>query len=396
VVFLLVLTAFVSAGASRTGKAGEGAEPPRGRYLAVVGGTLIDGTGAPAIPDSAIIVEGGRVRAAGPRRQVRIPPGSVPLDATGLTVIPGLVDMHVHLVPGLRLEAFLEYGVTSVRHMGDTTLEWITSLKSQVDAGRLAGPRVFHCGVFVVGMPPFHPDAYAPGMLRHFAILREPHDARSIVSSLVEAGADLVKIKTEMSPGGLRALADEAGKAGLPISFDAGWDSQTYDAITALEAGARGVEHLSGIDFDDPGKIEAVFRSMLETRAFADPTLGIIKLIYSDVQAKARVEFAARFARAGGMVVAGTDTPSHGILPGASLHEELEDLVEAGLTPRTALGAATGVAGRALGRPGLAGTIEAGSYADFVLLGGNPYEEIAATRRILAVYKAGKKVYGSW
>jgi len=393
VALVLMLAANLWAVAGGKASAEDGSTAPRGRYLAVVGATLIDGTGAPAVEDAVIIVEGDRVRAAGPRRQIRIPPGSVPLDATGLTVIPGLVDMHVHLVDGVSLEAFLENGVTSVRHMGDTTLDWITSLKRRVDAGEIPGPRIFHCGLFVVSAPPFDPDAYAEEVRSHFAVLSNPKDAASLVARLDAAGADLVKVKTEFSAEAWGALGAAAREAGLPISFDAGWDSQTYSALTALDAGARGVEHLSGIDFQDPGKVEAVFRKMLAVHGFATPTLTIVKRTYNEAQAEQRAEFAARFSNAGGMVVAGTDVPSHGLLPGSALHDELENLVDAGLSARMALGAATGVAGRALGRGGLVGTIEAGSFADFVIIAGNPYERISATRKILAVYKGGKRVH---
>lgn len=388
-----MLTACVSAPAAEKEQSDQDARILKARYLAVVGATLIDGTGAPPVPDAAIIIQGDRVRAAGPRRQIRIPPGSVPLDATGFTVIPGLVDMHTHLVPEVRLDSFLENGVTSVRHMGDTTLDWITGLKNRVDSGEIAGPRIFHCGVFLVSIPPFHPDAFTPEALRHFAVLRDPADAASAVAHLAGAGADMIKVKSEISREAFAALGRAAAKENLPISFDAGWEIGTYDAMTALAAGAKGVEHLSGIDFEDRDQVESVFLEMLKVHAFADPTLSVVDKVYGEPQAEARAAFAARFAEAGGMVVAGTDAPSHDLGPGVSLHGELEKLVAAGLSARAALGAATGVAGRALGRPGLIGTLEAGSYADFVILGGNPYDQIQATRRILAVYKGGKRVY---
>lgn len=357
--------------------------------LAVVGGTLIDGTGAEAIPDSAVIIEGDRIRAAGPRRQVRIPPGAVPVDATDLIVIPGLIDMHVHLTPGMDLAVFLEHGITSIRHLGDAPLGEVVDLKRRIDSGKAEGPRIFHCGLFVVSEPPLKPDAYSPGILDHFLILHSPLEAKDVVRRLVEAGADVVKVKTEMSPEGLRALCAAAAEAGLPVTFDNGGEHGSYDALTALEAGARGVEHLSGIPFDDPAAVEKVLKLMVGVGAYADPTFVILDRTYGVQRVAAREEFVRRFAAAGGTVVAGTDVPTRGLTPGVSLHQELERLVAAGLTARLALQAATGNAGRALGYQGIVGTIEAGAYADLLIVAGDPQKEIRNADRILRIFKGG-------
>ncbi len=370
------------------------AEPERS-YLAVVGGTLIDGTGAPPVRDSAIIIEGDRIRAAGPRREIRIPPGSIPLDATDLTVIPGLIDMHAHLIKGLDIGEFLEHGVTSIRHLGDTSLDWITGLKSSVERGREDGPRIFHCGLFVVSRPPFDPTIYPRASLATFAVMEGPGDAGRVVGELLESGADVIKVKTEMSPESLRALGAAAAEADIPISFDNGVGFESYDALIALEAGARGVEHLSGIDFSDPEEVEAVLEKMLEVSAFAVPTLKVVSRTYSSDRVAAREVFVRRFAERGGLVVAGTDVPTGGIAVGSSLHDELQLLVAAGLSPAQALVAATGGAARALGYQGLVGTIEAGAYADFVLVYGSPTERIADTEKIIRVFKGGTQVFAA-
>jgi enamidase len=384
----VVLLAGVQAGAAWV----RAAEPARS-YLAVVGGTLIDGTGAPPVPDSAIIIEGDRIRAAGPRRQVRIPPGSVPLDATDLTVIPGLIDMHAHLIKGLDFGEFLEHGITSVRHLGDTSLGWITGLESRVERGKEDGPRIFHCGLFVVSRPPFDPTVYSRASQATFAVMKGPEDAGRVVRKLLESGADVIKVKTEMAPESLRALGAAAAEARIPISFDNGVGFDSYDALIALEAGARGVEHLSGIDFEDQEEVETVLEKMLEVRAFAVPTLKVVSRTYSADRVAARETFVRRFAERGGLVVAGTDVPTGGIVVGSSLHDELQLLVAAGLTPAQALVAATGGAARALGYQGLVGTIEAGAYADFVLVYGSPAERITDTGKIFSVFKGGEQVF---
>ncbi len=371
----------------------EGAQPAGPAFLAVVGGTLIDGTGADPIPDSAVIVEGDRIRAAGARRRVRIPPGSVAVDATDLTVIPGLIDMHVHLLEGVDLRAFLAHGVTSVRHLGDTTLEWITGIKRRVEGGEEPGPRIFHCGMFVVSEPPLRREVYPPEGLARFFIMKSPADAPAVVQRLLEAGADVVKVKTEMSPENLKALCAAAAAAGLPVTVDSGGETGSYDALSALRAGARGVEHLSGIPFDDPKAVEAVLEEMIATRAFAVPTLVAVARTYSARRVAAREAFVRRLAESGGMVVAGTDVPTGAIAPGAGLHQEMERLVALGLTPRQALSAATGNAARALGYQGIVGTIEAGAYADLVLVAGDPLRSIADADRIIRVFKGGREYF---
>ncbi len=367
-------------------------QAPAGPIFAVVGGLLIDGTGAEPLPDTAIIIEAGRVMAAGPRREIRIPPGAVAIDATGLTVLPGLVDMHVHLLDGVDLADFLRYGVTSVRHMGATTIERIRGLKSSVESGKIPGPRIFHCGRFVVSQPPLDPAVLPEGELEHYSVMRSPADAGPVVRRLKEAGADFVKIKAHMTPDCLRALCEAASEAGLPVSFDSDGGS-SYGIMEALDGGARGVEHLSGINFEVAAERERALMRMLESKAFAVPTFAVLGRIYGDVRLSARREFIRKFALRGGVVVTGSDAPTQGTPAGASLHEELRYLIEAGLTPLEAIVAATGAAGRALGYQGKVGTIEAGSWGDLVIVRGAPHEDIRDTLQIERVLKGGLQVY---
>ncbi|MBI3451075.1 MAG: amidohydrolase family protein [Acidobacteria bacterium] len=382
----LLLSIALSAVTITPASAGEAPEPA---ILAVVGGTLIDGTGADPVPDSAVIIVGDRIVAAGPRRQIRIPAGAVPVDATDLTVIPGLIDMHVHLRAEVDLRAFLDHGVTSVRHLGDVPLEEIIALKQAVDAGARPGPRIFHCGLFVVSEPPLKPEMYPPADLALFEVMHAPSDAPATVQRLLDAGADVVKVKTEMSPACLQALGAAAADAGLPLAFDNGGETGSYDALAALGAGARSVEHLTGIPFDDPEAVDRVLAKMVELGAFADPTLVVLDRTYAASRVARREEFIRRFAAAGGRVVAGTDVPTRGLAPGVSLHQEMERLVAAGLSPKSALLAATGNAGRALGFQGLVGTIEAGAYADLLVVAGDPLKEIRNADRVLRIFKGG-------
>lgn len=381
----LLLAAAPSSQASRAE-----VDPP----LAVVGGLLIDGTGAEPIPDSAIIIQGDRIMAAGPRRETRIPPGAVAVDATDLTVMPGLIDMHTHLVEGVRLKDFLRHGVTSVRHMGDTTLPYIVDLKAAVESGRLEGPRIFHSGRFVVSRPPLDSTSLSPEMIQRYSVIEKASDIPAVVKELKDAGADLVKVKAQMDRTFLEDLCREAGKHGLTVSFDAMGD-RSYDAMDALEAGALGVEHLSGIDFQSPEAAEKVLRKMLETGAYAVPTFSVLERTFSEARISRHRRFIGSFYRRGGTVLAGSDAPARGTPAGSSLHEEIRHLVEAGLSPADALRAATGNAGRILGYQGWVGTIETGAAADLIILRGNPLEHIQDTRRIERVFKGGVQVWAA-
>lgn len=376
--------------ASSSGQAAS--EATRGSVLAVVGGLLVDGTGAEPIPDSAIIIEDGRIMAAGPRRETRIPPGAAAVDATDRTVIPGLIDMHVHLVPALDPGEFLRYGVTSVRHMGNTTIEWIAELKDAVDSGRVRGPRIFHAGRFVVSQPPLDPSNFPDGEIDHYSVIHDKSEIPAIIDELVRAGAELVKVKAHMDPALLPDLCAAAQKAGLPVAFDA-LGGSSFNALDALRAGAVGVEHLGGIDFASPHETEMALRKMLQTGAYAVPTFAVLERTFSDGRLETSREFVRSFHRRGGTVLAGSDAPSRGTPPGESLHEELGYLVAAGLTPRDALRAASGAAGRALGYQGRIGTIETGAWADLVILRGMPLERIAESRLIEKVFKGGVQAW---
>ena len=385
----------VSASAAVHAGAESAAGPPgaghQERILAIVGGILIDGTEADPIPDSVIIVQGGRVMAAGPRRETRIPPGAVAIDATDMTVLPGLIDMHVHLVEGVDPREFLRHGVTSVRHMGGTTLRAIQKLKSDIESGSREGPRIFHNGRFIVSEPPLQPGNFQAEELDHYSVLRSASDIPRVVEELAGAGADFLKVRAQMDRALLPGLCRAAAERGLAVSFDAMGDD-SFDAMDALKAGALGVEHLSGIDFDDSAAAEQVLRKMLQTGAFAVPTFAVLDRIFSEARMDLHLKFIGSFHRRGGTVLAGSDAPTRGTPPGAGLHEELAHLVEAGLEPLEAIRAATGWAGKALGYQGLVGTIETGSHADILIVHGHPLEQILDSRRVERVFKGGVEI----
>ncbi len=124
----------------------KGISGSRAQTLALVGGTLIDGTGDAPVPDAAVVVQSGRIVAAGPRSKVKIPKQAKIVDATGKTILPGLWDMHAHFEQVEWGPIYLAAGVTTVRDCGNE-LEFVTAVRDAIDNGRGLGPRILAAGV---------------------------------------------------------------------------------------------------------------------------------------------------------------------------------------------------------------------------------------------------------
>ncbi len=142
--------------------------------VAVTNATIIDGTGGAPIADGVVVAEGGRIVAVGPAAQVAVPDGATIVDAAGGAVMPGLADMHVHMVGGWDgvstemlgyrryLNALLHAGVTTVFDAGNV-LPFIQQIQAEIEAGRLPGPRVYMAGPLVDGPVPIWPPSGSPG-----------------------------------------------------------------------------------------------------------------------------------------------------------------------------------------------------------------------------------------
>jgi hypothetical protein len=123
--------------------------PAEAQTLVLQGGMLIDGTGRAPIADSIVVVDGDRIRAVGRRGQVAVPPGAQVIDTTGRTLLPGLVDMHLHL-RGWQIPLFLAYGVTTAGDLYNDT-QWILGQRALLKSGLMQGPRLFVAGRRVSG-----------------------------------------------------------------------------------------------------------------------------------------------------------------------------------------------------------------------------------------------------
>ena len=215
--------------------------------VALLGATLIDGSGGPPLGESAIVVRRGHIESVGSREDFQLPERTTVVDLTGKWIIPGLVDGHVHLVDpqGVArwsLTRYLAWGVTSVRDVHGP-LRSALALRRQLNRGWSPGPRVYSAGAMIDGVPSTYPDAITA---------RTPQEARRGVDRLVNAGVDLVKVYSRMDKARLAALLDEARVFNLRVAGHLG----LTDAVTAARLGLGSLEHLSGIPeaaSTDPG-----------------------------------------------------------------------------------------------------------------------------------------------
>ena len=380
---------------------------------------LLDGTGTPAVPDAALLLSGGRVAYAGPAAGLPTGAAGAPaLDFPGATLLPGLVDAHVHLVangdPDLaaglaKTEAErtvaavanarrqLEAGVTLVRDLGAPGAEAVL-VGQAVEAGTLPGPRVVASGPAVT---------MTGGHIPYLGRVTDGVEAmRAAVRANLAMGARCIKVVATggvLTPGvdprepaytqpELDALVDEAHRFGLRVAAHAIGEG---GVAAALRAGADSVEH--GMFLDDAA-IELFLRTGARLSATFSAPHGILggPSVPGWIKDRARpaAEAQARSFRAavaaGVAAVAGTDagTPDN---PHGGVAREVAFMAEAGLDVLLAVKAATAEGADLLGVPDR-GVLRAGARADVLVAGGDVAADLTALQRPLAVFQDGRQV----
>src|SRR5467141_2721396 len=416
--------------------------------------TVVDVRTGTLQPEQTVILQRNRIASVGPSKSAKVPRNAPSVNCRGLFLIPGLWDMHVHLVfgdwfPGARdisLPLFVANGVTGVRDMG-SELDIVQGWRNEIEAGRLIGPRIYTPGPMLDGPKPRFPSSVA---------IATPEDAHRAVADLKRRGADFIKLQSLIPREAVFAIAEEAKEQEIPF------EGHVPDSVRASEmsaAGMKSFEHLIGI-FEgsspaegeflkgnktegrflatyDPARAASLAAILAKNQTWQCPTLvwerGGNLIDVSDFSKDARVKYVPaswrnktwkrfteeitqgyrtddlairkRFVekelevvgmlhKAGVPFLAGTDTPAgvH-IFPGYSLHEELQRFVAAGFTPLEALQTATINPARFFGMEDQSGTVEKGKYADMVLLSANPLEDISNTQKIAAVILNGRYFY---
>jgi Amidohydrolase family len=204
------------------------------RRIAIVGGTLIDGTGRAALTDTVVVISGGRFQEVGKRGEVTIPEGAETIDAKGKTILPGLIDGHCHYRDWMG-EIYLAYGIVTCPNISNNPVDWIIAQREGVRNGSIRGPRVWASANIIDGPPP-----EGTGTLRRqrtSIIVDSEDEARKAVRSLAEKGVDGVKLFERLKPDVAKAAADEAHKLGRPVF------GHSLDIFTAATNGYQSVEH---------------------------------------------------------------------------------------------------------------------------------------------------------
>lgn len=204
------------------------------RPVAIVGGTLIDGTGRPPITDAAVVFQEGRIRDAGERVKITLPEGAEVIDAKGRAILPGLIDGHCHYRDWMG-ELYLAYGVTTCPNISNNPVDWIIAQREGVRSGSIRGPRVWAAGNVIDGPPP----EGAGGLRRQRTslIVENEEEARKTVRMLAEKGVDGVKLFERLALPVAKAATDEARRLGRPVF------GHSLDIFAAAEAGYQSVEH---------------------------------------------------------------------------------------------------------------------------------------------------------
>jgi len=385
--------------------------------LILRGAQLFDATGRPPQAGLAVVIEDDRIADVLADGDVGHPASARVIDLAGCTLLPGLIDMHVHLGWGARVardgdaamalraarnvRSARAAGITTIRDVG-TANGIAIAVRDAVQRGDVPGSNVVPCGqiICMTGGHGSEPPA-PPGMAREADGVE---DCRKAVREQVKAGADCIKVTTngplnvvEFTQEELDALVDEAHRCERRVACHA---SILGSARMAIRAGVDTVEH--GCDLD-----EDAARQMADRGITMVPTLLVTKLIMDrweefkaipmmrsiPVRAKRHVE-SFRIAMAAGVTMAAGTDMFFGLARFESLAEELESMVGSGMTPTDALIAATRNGAAALGMRDRLGTVERGKTADLLAVEGDPTQDIAALRRVALILSEGRPVGG--
>jgi imidazolonepropionase-like amidohydrolase len=407
---------------------------------------VIDGTGAAPREDQTLILRDGNIAAMGDFARVAVPDGATAIDLSGKSVIPGLVMVHEHLyypngpgVYGQLGESFsrlyLSGGVTTMRTGGNVNGVMDLNMAKLVETGQKPGPAIDATAPYLNG----------PNTFIQMRTLKGPEDARRQVQYWTDEGATSLKTYMQITRGELAAAVNEAHRRGIKVTGH-------LCSVTYAEAAGLGIDNLehgffAATDFvadkkpdvcpgqnvgqktiaaiDENGApFKALVKTLIDKKVALTSTLTVFETftpgrpkppglevltpqlreqfeqtyartaqnkdsIYTTLFPKG-MALERAFAKAGGLLIAGTDpTGGGGVIPGFANQRQVELLVDAGFTPLEAISISTLNGAKYMGRDARVGTLAIGKQADLVVLNGNPAATISDIRKVETVFKQG-------
>jgi imidazolonepropionase-like amidohydrolase len=416
------------------------ADPISAQHVALVGGMLIDGYEAPPVHNATVLIEGDRIVAVGPSSQIEIPAGAEVIDTRGMTMLPGLIDLHVHtmfLGHGEYSEWFpfftpekeemmeiaarqlLMAGVTTAVDLG-APIE-ITRVRDRIDRGEVPGPRMLVSGPWIAGRR----WGSFPDYFQH--VVSTPEEAAQRTYELADAGVDVIKTWAGMSEDMMRAVVEAAHERGIQVHSHLYSPDELWNAIRAgtdviqhagsagnppysdelvQEIAHRGIPVVQTIahrpwvyqaTVEFPERLQD--RRLVETlppelyeefqRSFQD----FRRLSYfrtTPLQIRKSQLSAGQFIEANAVMGMGTDSGSPLNFHTESAWREISALVDSGMTPIQAISAATKTGAEIIRRGNDLGTIEPGKLADIIVVRGNPLFDINVLGYVEHVVKDGR------
>jgi imidazolonepropionase-like amidohydrolase len=425
------------------------ADPRTGKpTLALVGGQVIDGYEGPPIHDGVVLIAGDRIVAVGRREEVTVPAGTTVIDTRGMSVMPGLMDMHVHLmiighadyehwdktymsrfrdeIMPIAAKQLLMSGVTTVRDLG-APLEDILEVKRRIEKGQIPGPRLFVSGPFIQHAPYFEYEKFVRWGVNG------PEDAAAKVQKIIDAGVDFIKLidQDQMTDDEVRAVVETAHKAGKAVIAHAHREDEIR---IGLKHNVDGFEHtglatspsypediLQGLRKRNNTlywcpTVEGLLLADYTARTFPDRLddpdwqRDVPKDIVADIRGSLKdvtsldyftltfrrlPTLAGKFKQlreAGVTLLVGTDSGIPGNFHTDSTWRELDTWVKFGMTPMQAIAGATRWPARFLKKERDLGTLRPGRLADVIAVKGDVLSNVGLLQRVDVVVKNGVRV----